>query len=370
MISFDPANCPRLVVKIGSSLLVSEDGAVRLDWLASLVAEIAERRSSGQKIILVSSGAIALGARLLGLDRGGRKSLDDAQAAAATGQIALSQCWAELLAAHDIKAAQILVTLGDLEDRRRYLNAAATLNRLLRFGVVPVINENDSVTTAEIRFGDNDRLAARIGQAARADGIILLSDVAGLYSADPKRDDTAELIQSVETIDDRIGAMAEGASAMGSGGMASKIEAARIATAAGMPLAIASGQQDHPLSSFADSGRGTVFAAERSTSAREDWMAGRLTSAGAITIDAGAERALKDGNSLLAAGVTASKGGFDRGDVIDIMDGNGSIIARGLAEYDSEVMGRVIGHKTGELKAILGYAPRPTVVHRNHMVFL
>jgi len=370
MMSFDPANCPRLVVKIGSSLLVSDDGTVRRDWLATLVAEIAERRRDGQRIILVSSGAIALGARLLGLDDGGRKRLDDAQAAAATGQIALSQCWAELLAAHDLKAAQILVTLGDLEDRRRYLNAAATLARLLRLDAVPVINENDSVATQEIRFGDNDRLAARVGQAARADGIILLSDVDGLYSADPKRDDTAELIQIVETIDDRIDAMAEGASAMGSGGMASKIEAARIATAAGMPLAIVSGQQDRPLSAFSDSGRGTVFAAEGSASAREAWMAGRLTSAGTITIDAGAVRAVKDGNSLLAAGVTASTGRFTRGGVLDIMDENGVIIARGLAEYDSKAMRIVMGRKTGELEAVLGYAPRPAVIHRNHMVFL
>lgn len=370
MTPFDPSKCPRLVVKIGSSLLVSDGGSVRRDWLASLVGEIAERRQGGQKTILVSSGAIALGARLLDLEEGGRKSLDDAQAAAAAGQIALSQCWAELLAAHDLKAAQILVTLGDLEDRRRYLNAAATLDRLLRLNAVPVINENDSVATAEIRFGDNDRLAARIGQAARADGIILLSDVAGLYSADPKRDDTAELIQSVETIDARIGAMAEGSSTMGSGGMASKIEAARIAAAAGMPLAIISGQNDRPLSAFTDSGRGTIFAAKRSASAREAWMAGRLTAAGTVTIDAGAKLALKDGKSLLAAGITASSGRFDRGDVIDIMEENGTVIARGLAEYDSDVMGGIMGHKTGELEAILGYASRPAVVHRNHMVFL
>lgn len=368
--AFAPEDCARLVVKIGSSLLVADDGTVRRDWLATLVGELAERQRAGQKIILVSSGAIALGARLLGLEGGGRKSLDDAQAAAAAGQIALSQCWAELLGAHDLRAAQILVTLGDLEDRRRYLNAAATLDRLLRLEAVPVINENDSVATEEIRFGDNDRLAARIGQAARADGIVLLSDVAGLYSADPRRDPAAELIRSVDTIDARIDAMAEGASAMGSGGMASKVEAARIATAAGMPLAIISGQQDAPLTAFAETGTGTIFTADRAPSAREAWMAGRLTSAGRIAIDAGAARALRDGNSLLAAGVTALDGTFGRGDVVDIADAGGTVIARGLAEYDSDAAAKIMGRKTGELEAILGYAPRSALVHRNHMVLL
>ena len=370
MTMFDPANCPRLVVKIGSSLLVSQDGTVRRDWLASLVGEIAERRQGGQKIILVSSGAIALGARLLGLEGGGRKSLDDAQAAAAAGQIALAHCWAELLGTHDLMAAQILVTLGDLEDRRRYLNAAATLDRLLKLDAIPLINENDSVATEEIRFGDNDRLAARIGQAARADGIILLSDVAGLYTANPNRDETAELIRTVKTVDDRIIAMAEGTSGMGSGGMASMIEAARIAAAAGISLAIISGQQVAPLSAFANSGTGTLFVAERSASAREAWLAGRLTAAGQVSVDNGAIKALRDGNSLLPAGATALRGDFKRGDVVDIVDQVGTIIARGLAEYDSEAANNILGRKSEELEAILGYAPRPALVHRNHMVLL
>ncbi|WP_299329145.1 glutamate 5-kinase [Parasphingopyxis sp.] len=368
--AFSPSECPRLVVKIGSSLLVAEDGTVREDWLATLVADIAERQRAGQKIVLVSSGAIALGARRLGLKGGGRKSLDDAQAAAAAGQIALSQCWAELLGAEGLTAAQILVTLGDLEDRRRYLNAAATLDRLLRLDAIPLINENDSVATEEIRFGDNDRLAARIGQAARADGIILLSNVAGLYTADPKRDDTAELIPSIDTIDDTVAAMAEGASDMGSGGMTAKIQAARIATAAGIPLAIVSGEQNNPLSAFEETGQGTIFAADRAPSARESWMAGRLTATGSVAIDAGAAQALRDGNSLLPAGVTHISGAFDRGDVIDILDEKGTTIARGLAEYDSAAAERIKGRKTGELEAILGYAPRPALVHRNHMVLL
>lgn len=368
--AFSPSECPRLVIKIGSSLLVAEDGTVRQDWLATLVEDVAERQGAGQKIVLVSSGAIALGARRLGLKGGGRKSLDDAQAAAAAGQIALSQCWAELLGAEGLTAAQILVTLGDLEDRRRYLNAAATLDRLLRLDAIPLINENDSVATEEIRFGDNDRLAARIGQAACADGIILLSNVAGLYTADPKRDDTAELIRSVDTIDETVAAMAEGASDMGSGGMTAKIQAARIATAAGIPLAIVSGEPDSPLRAFVETGQGTIFAADSAPSAREAWMAGRLTATGSVAIDAGAAKALKDGNSLLPAGVTHVSGAFDRGDVVDILNENGAAVARGLAEYDSAAAERIKGCKTGELEAILGYAPRPALVHRNHMVLL
>lgn len=367
---FAPENCPRLVIKIGSSLLVAEDGAVKRSWLSGLISEIAERQSAGQSIVVVSSGAIALGARLLGLEGGGRKSLDDAQAAAATGQIALSQCWAELLAERNMKAAQILVTLDDLEDRRRYLNAAATLDRLLGAGAVPVVNENDSVATEEIRFGDNDRLAARIGQAAGAQGIILLSDVDGLYSANPKTDDKAELIRSIETIDADVMAKAKGSSPMGSGGMTSKLEAARIATSAGMPLAIISGHHDRPLAQFARSGDGTIFSAESPSSARDAWLAGRLTAAGKIIIDAGAAAALRKGNSLLPAGATAIAGSFGRGDVVDILDEAGTRVARGLTEYDSASVHAVIGHRTDELHDILGYAPRPALVHRNHMVLL
>ena len=269
-----------------------------------------------------------------------------------------------------MKAAQILVTLGDLEDRRRYLNAAATLDRLLKLDAIPLINENDSVATEEIRFGDNDRLAARIGQAARADGIILLSDVAGLHTANPNRDESAELIRIVETVDDRITAIAEGTSGMGSGGMASKVEAARIATAAGMSLAIISGKQMDPLTAFANSGTGTLFVAERAATAREAWLAGRLTAAGQVSVDSGAVKALRDGNSLLPAGATALHGKFNRGDVIDIIDQDGVIIARGLAEYDSEAATNILGQKSEDLEAILGFAPRPALVHRNHMVLL
>lgn len=361
----------RIIVKVGSSLLVDPAGEVRRAWLETLIADIAARRAEGQEIILVSSGAIALGARRLGLAKGGRASLEDAQAAAATGQIALSGVWAELLGQRGITAAQILVTLDDLEDRRRYLNASATLDRLVSLGVVPVINENDSVATTEIRFGDNDRLAARIAQAARAQCVILLSDVDGLYTSDPSTDSTARRIARVETITAKITAMAKGStsSGMGSGGMASKIEAARIANAAGADLIIVSGLPPHPLARLSREECGTVFIADRAAPARKAWLAGRLTVKGRVSIDAGAAHALAKGASLLAAGAIAVDGKFRRGDVVDII-ADGTAIARGLAEYDSSEAARIAGKRSDGLEAILGYAPRAALVHRDHMVML
>ncbi|WEK01890.1 MAG: glutamate 5-kinase [Candidatus Sphingomonas phytovorans] len=370
--SFSPASCPRLIAKVGSALLVAPDGTVRREWLTSLVADIAARVKAGQEIAVVSSGAIALGARRLKLPKGGRASLEDAQAAAATGQIALSQVWAELLGAEGLTAAQILVTLDDLEDRRRYLNAAATLSRLLALGVVPVINENDSVATEEIRFGDNDRLAARVGQAAGAQGVILLSDVDGLYNSNPTTNPGATMIDRVERIDATIEAMADGGSGsgMGSGGMVSKIAAARIATAAGAHLAIVSGHIPHPLSAFADSGRGTIFVAEKTAPARKAWLAGGLTAKGEIHIDAGAMKALLGGKSLLAAGAVRVSGTFRRGDLVAICGPDGKPVARGLAEYDTPDAEKIIGRRSDALAAILGYAPRAALVHRNHMALL
>jgi len=369
---FGPAACPRLVVKVGSALLVAPDGTVRRDWLASLVADIAPRVRAGQQVIVVSSGAIALGARRLGLSKGGRARLDDAQAAAATGQIALSSVWAELLGDHGLTAAQLLVTLDDLEDRRRYLNVAATLGRLLSLGVVPVVNENDSVATAEIRFGDNDRLAARVGAAARANGVLLLSDIDGLYDSNPHTNPDARLIPHVAQIDARIAAMADAksSSGMGSGGMVSKIEAARIATGAGCRLAIASGRVDHPLETFARTGHGTVFAAAGAAPARKAWLSGGLTDRGAIRVDAGAAAALAAGRSLLPAGAIAIEGEFARGDLVRVTDASGRTIARGLAEYDAADAQRIVGRRSDELADLLGYAPRPALVHRNHMALL
>jgi glutamate 5-kinase len=368
MSPFPPSSCPRLIVKIGSALLVDPDGGVRRAWLEGIAADIAERARGGQQVAVVSSGAIALGARRLKLPKGGRASLEDAQAAAATGQIALSQVWAETLGAEGLTAAQMLVTLDDLEDRRRYLNAAATLDRLLGLGVVPVLNENDSVATEEIRFGDNDRLAARVAQAAGAQGVVLLSDVDGLYDRNPALPG-AQHIARVERIDAAIEAMADrgSASGMGSGGMVSKIAAARIANAAGAHLAIASGRGERPLSAEA---RHTLFVAEKAAPARKAWLAGGLTARGMIHVDAGAAKALTMGKSLLAAGATRIEGDFARGDLVVVAGPEGRPLARGLAEYPSEDAARIAGHRSDVQAEILGYAPRSALVHRNHMALL
>ena len=364
---FAPSSCPRLIVKVGSALLVDPDGAVRRAWLAGLAADLAERVRAGQQVAVVSSGAIALGARRLGLTKGGRASLEDAQAAAATGQIALAGTWAEMLANEGLTAAQMLVTLDDLEDRRRYLNAAATLGRLLKLGVVPVVNENDSVATEEIRFGDNDRLAARIAQAAVAQGVVLLSDVDGLYDRNPALPGATHVAR-VDRIDAGIEAMADrgSTSGMGSGGMISKIAAARIATAAGAHLAIVSGRIDRPLSTPA---RHTLFVAEKTAPARKAWLAGGLTAKGAIHVDAGAERALGEGHSLLSAGAIRIEGRFARGDLVTIV-GAAGVVARGLSEYDAVDAERLLGRRSDEHAAILGTPPRAALVHRNHMALV
>ena len=364
---FPPATCPRLLVKIGSALLVETDGAVRRAWLEGVAADLAARVRDGQQVAVVSSGAIALGARRLRLAKGGRASLEDAQAAAAVGQIALGQVWAEVLSAQGLLAAQILLTLDDLEDRRRYLNATATLDRLLSLGVVPVLNENDSVATEEIRFGDNDRLAARVAQAAGANAVLLLSDVDGLYDRDPALPGAVHVAR-VERVDAGVEAMATGASAsgMGSGGMASKVAAARIANAAGAHLAVASGRVERPLS---DDARHTLFVAERSASARKAWLAGGLTASGTIQVDAGAALALAGGASLLAAGVIRVEGRFARGDLVLIVGPLGPL-ARGLSEYDAADATRLLGRRSDEHAALLGYAPRSALVHRSHMAML
>jgi glutamate 5-kinase len=266
----------------------------------------------------------------------------------------------------------MLVTLDDLEDRRRYLNAAATLDRLLALGVVPVINENDSVATEEIRFGDNDRLAARIGQAAHAQGVILLSDIDGLYTANPSRDPTATMIPEVREIDARIRAMADSGSdsGMGSGGMVSKLQAAAIAQAGGAHLAIVSGKRERPLSAFAADGRGTIFLAGSAARRRKTWLAGRLTARGRIAVDMGAVAALRSGSSLLAAGATGIVGSFARGDVIEIADPAGVAVARGLSEYDAADAARIVGTRSDAQASLLGYAPRAAMVHRDHLVLL
>ncbi|WP_374589386.1 glutamate 5-kinase [Novosphingobium sp.] len=366
----DKTACPRLVVKVGSSLLVGKEG-VRRGWLEGLVAEIAAAKARGQEVIVVSSGSIALGAARLGLDRGGRGSLADAQAAAAVGQIALSGLWADLLGAHGITAAQLLLTLEDLEDRRRYLNATATLTRLLDAGAVPVINENDSVATQEIRFGDNDRLAARVAQAAQASAVLLLSDVDGLFDRNPAEPGAVRLSE-VRGVTAEIHAMATGGSSsgMGSGGMTSKLQAAEIAERAGIALAIASGLHDAPIARATEQGIGTLFLPKRKDAGRKAWLGGRLRLKGALVIDAGAARALGKGSSLLAAGIVSVEGEFQRGDAVAVRDEAGTVLAHGLAEYDALECARLMGHQSAEHAAILGYAPRSAVVHRDQMVVL
>lgn len=366
----DPAECPRLVVKVGSSLLVGKDG-LRREWLEGLVAELSAAKARGQQVIVVSSGSIALGAARLGLDKGGRGSLADAQAAAAVGQIALSGLWAELLGAHGITAAQLLLTLEDLEDRRRYLNATATLTRLLDAGAVPVINENDSVATQEIRFGDNDRLAARVAQAAQASAVLLLSDVDGLYDRNPA-DPAARLLPEVSGVTAEVHAMASGgtSSGMGSGGMTSKLQAAEIAERAGIALGIASGLHDAPIARATQQGIGTLFLARRKDAGRKAWLGGRLRLKGALVIDAGAARALAKGSSLLAAGITRVEGEFQRGDAVAVRAEDGATLAHGLSEYDAVECARLMGRQSSDQAAILGYSPRSAVVHRDQMVVL
>lgn len=362
--------CRRLVVKVGSSLLV-EQGTPRTAWLVTLVTDLARLKASGTEIVVVSSGAIALGAAKLGLKKGGRASLADAQAAASVGQIALAGLWANGLGTHDITAAQMLLTLEDLEDRRRYLNASATFERLLEAGAVPVVNENDSVATEEIRFGDNDRLAARVAQAAAADAVLLLSDVDGLFDRDPA-EGGATLIERVEGISQAVLDMASGASSsgMGSGGMASKLQAAQIAERAGIALAIINGKQDSPISTAISTGRGTVFLPQRSDGARKAWLGGRLAPSGTLRVDQGCATALEGGASLLAAGIVGVSGEFRRGDLVSIVSMAGQALAQGLAEYSAVEVQAIAGKRAEDQVERLGYAPRSCVVHRDHMVLL
>ena len=366
----DIAAARRIVVKIGSALLI-EGGAPRTQWLASMAGDLAALRAGGAQVIVVSSGAIALGAARLALPKGGRASLADAQAAAAVGQIQLADLWSRALAAEGITAAQMLLTLDDLEDRRRYLNASATLDRLLSAGVIPVINENDSVATAEIRFGDNDRLAARVAQAAHADVVLLLSDIDGLYTRDP-REDGAELVPLVDAITPDIMAMASDASSsgLGSGGMRSKLQAAQIATRAGIALGIITGKPEAPIAAALAAGRGTLFLAQPGDGARKAWLGGRLAPAGEVRVDKGCADALRGGASLLAPGIVGVSGAFRRGDLVSVVSFKGERLAQGLAEYDAAEVQLIAGRRAEEQAERLGYAPRAAVIHRDHLVLL
>jgi glutamate 5-kinase len=312
----------RVVVKVGSALLVEKStGSVNRAWLDALAEDIAALRARGQEVVLVSSGAIALGRRELGLVRG-KPKLEEKQAAAAVGQIRLAHAWKEVLGERGFTVAQVLLTLGDTEERRRYLNARNTLTTLLRLGAIPVINENDTVATAEIRYGDNDRLAARVAQMVSADCLVLLSDVDGLYTADPTGEPDAQFIPEVPRITPEIEAMAGGsASDVGSGGMVTKVMAAKIAVSAGCHLCIAAGREAHPLRRIEAGARCTWFVAEASpVTVRKQWIAGMLKPAGELAVDEGAARALRDGKSLLPAGVTQVRVRFDRGDAVAVRD--------------------------------------------------
>jgi glutamate 5-kinase len=366
------ARARRVVVKVGSALLVERStGRVNRAWLETLAADVAALRARGQEVVLVSSGAIALGRRQLDLGRG-RLRLEESQAAAAVGQIRLAHAWKEVLEKHEFTVAQVLVTLGDTEVRRRYLNARNTLDTLLKLGAIPVINENDTVATAEIRYGDNDRLAARVAQMASADCLVLLSDVDGLYTGDPTLDPTAKFIPEVTKITPEIEAMAGGsASDVGSGGMATKVIAGKIALAAGCSMCIAIGREPHPLRRIEAGGRCTWFVAEASPrTMRKQWIAGLLKPSGTLHVDAGAAGALRAGKSLLPAGVTRVEGRFDRGDAVIVRGPDGVELARGLSAYSSEDAGRVCGRRSGELEAILGYRGRDEMIHRDDLVLM
>jgi len=362
----------RVVVKVGSALLVEKStGNVNRAWLESLAEDVAALRARGQEVLLVSSGAIALGRRELGLGRG-KPRLEESQAAAAVGQIRLAHAWKEVLEQRGITVAQVLLTLGDTEERRRYLNARNTLTTLLRLGAIPVINENDTVATAEIRYGDNDRLGARVAQMVSADCLVLLSDVDGLYTADPTGEPDAQFIPEVARITPEIEAMAGGsASDVGSGGMATKVMAAKIAVGAGCHLCIAAGREAHPLRRIESGARCTWFVAEASpVTVRKQWIAGMLKPAGELAVDEGAARALRDGKSLLPAGVTQVTGRFDRGDAVAVRDPAGLEIARGLAAYSSADAERIRGRRSGELEALLGYRGRDEMIHRDDLVLV
>jgi glutamate 5-kinase len=360
----------RIVVKVGSSLLVdAAAGMLKRDWLDSLTADIAELRDEKRDVLVVSSGAIALARAVLKLPAGALK-LEDSQAAAAVGQIALARAWSESLSAHGIAASQVLLTLGDTEERRRYLNARSTIDRLLQWRTVPVINENDTVATSEIRYGDNDRLAARVAAMMSADLLVLLSDVDGLYDKPPVAGGDATLVPVVARITPEIEAMA-GASGsdLSRGGMLTKIEAGKIATTAGSYMVIASGRVPHPLRAIAKSAPCTWFLTPANpVTARKKWIAGSLEPRGALVIDAGAVKALRLGKSLLPAGVIKIEGAFERGDAVVVRGPDGAEVGRGLIAYDAADADKIKGRSSADVLLILGFSGRTEMIHRDDLV--
>ncbi|MGE0502320.1 MAG: glutamate 5-kinase [Rhizobiaceae bacterium] len=359
----------RITVKVGSALLVDRETGLKRAWLDSLCDDIALLKKRGADVLVVSSGAIALGRTVLGL-KGRVLKLEESQAAAAVGQIALAGAWAEALHERGIVSGQVLVTLGDTEERRRYLNARATIGTLIKMGAVPVINENDTVATSEIRYGDNDRLAARVGTMMSGDLLVLLSDIDGLYTAPPSVDPKARFVPMVERITPEIEAMAgAAASELSRGGMRTKLDAGKIATAAGSAMIIASGKRSNPLSALDAGERFTLFRPSPTpVRGYKTWIAGQLEPAGRLVVDEGAIGALKSGKSLLPAGVKFVSGVFSRGDTVSIVDRAGREIARGLVAYDAADAVRIAGLKSGEIAAVIGYEPRSAMVHRDDLV--
>ena len=365
---FDDAKI--IVIKVGSSLLVDEDqNAINTVWLSGIATDIARLKAAGKDVVVVSSGAIALGRRLLKINHNKLK-LQEKQAAAATGQVLLAHAWMDALGAHQVQTAQILLSPDDTETRRKHLNARTTMMALLQLNAVPVVNENDTVATAEIRFGDNDRLAARVAAMIGADVLVLLSDVDGLYTANPNGDNSATHIGEIAQITPDIMAMAGPANAAyASGGMVTKLEAARIATSAGCQMIICNGQSPAPLSRLEAGAKCTIFAATLSPhTARKQWIAGALTPKGTIRIDDGAARALRAGRSLLPAGVIAVNGQFERGDLIEIEDSAGLVIGHGLSSYGHKDAMAIRGHKSNEIESVLGYRERDEMIHADNLV--
>jgi glutamate 5-kinase len=363
------AAAKRVVIKIGSSILCGENGVLRKDWLFTVGGDIGVLRKRGIDVVVVTSGAIALGRKRLGLGRALR--LDEKQAASAAGQAALVEAWRQALEPEKIQIAQILLTLDDMENRRRYLNARATFRTLIELGTLPLVNENDTVATSEIRYGDNDRLAAHVAQLIESDVLVMLSDVDGVYSADPRRDRTASHIAAIDAVTPDIESAAAGPNAaigVGSGGMASKIAAAKIASANGCAAIIAAGAIDHPLRAIENGARSTLIRpSEDLENARKQWIAGRLKPAGAVKIDAGAAAALSEGASLLPAGVTEVRGAFERGDAVEIVAQNGDILGKGLSAYYAHELRQIAGKRSSEIESILGYRRRPAVIEKNDL---
>ena len=369
MAGLDLTRFPRIVVKVGSSLLIDDDGRINRAWLGDLTKDIAELHAAGHQVLIVSSGAIAIGSTVLGINKR-RARLWASGSAAAAGQVQLVHAYQEILGTDGITAAQVLLTPEDTENRRRFLNARGTLARLLERGVIPIINENDTVATEEIRYGDNDRLAARVAQLVMADALILLSDVDGLYTADPGKDPDAQHVPEVSVISDDILAMAgESRTDVGSGGMATKVQAARIATHAGCSTAIASGVVSRPLQKLRDGGRCTIFNPEGTpAAARKQWLAGALEVRGRLRLDPGAVRALLAGNSLLPVGVVAVDGDFKRGDVVSLVDHDAREFGRGLAEYSGDEARSIAGCQSDAIEGKLGYRGRAVMIHRDDLV--